>query len=191
MHAVPSRPRPGISNETFGMILFLIAEVMFFAGLVSAYVVLRLSAARWHPPGLPPLVNWVTLGNVAILAASAVTMLRAVIAVRRDDPDGLKLHALATLVLGVAFLGVQAYESARLFPVVRSDGNIFGSVFYWFGWLHGAHVLGGLILLAVVFRRAIQGRYNRYRSSGVWLAALYWWFVVIVWAFLFVALYVV
>lgn len=186
-----SRPRPGISNETFGMILFLVAEVMFFAGLVSAYIVLRLGAVRWHPAGLPPLVNWLSLSNVGILTASAGTMFLAVRAVRRDDPDGLKMHALATLLLGAAFLGVQAFEHVRLLQIVRSDGNIFGSIFYWVGWMHGAHVLGGLVLLATVFRRAIQGRYNRYRSTGVWLAALYWWFVVLVWGFLFVALYVI
>jgi heme/copper-type cytochrome/quinol oxidase subunit 3 len=49
----------------------------------------------------------------------------------------------------------------------------------------------GLVLLGRVHRQALRGRYNRYCATGVWLAALYWWFVVLVWAFLFVALYVV
>jgi heme/copper-type cytochrome/quinol oxidase subunit 3 len=47
-----------------------------------------------------------------------------------------------------------------------------------------------VILLCVVLANAIKGRYHRYRSTGVLLSSFYWWFVVIVWAFLFTTLYV-
>ncbi len=186
-----SRHSPAaISNETFGMLVFLLAEVMFFAGLVSAYIVLRSGAAEWRPAGLPPLVRGLSVSNTLLLCASAGSMLLAQLAVRRGDPAGLKMHLLVTLAVGCTFLGVQVYEFYRLLRIVPFAGNVFGSVFYTLTGLHGLHVLGGVGLLAGVLRRAARGKYGRNRATGVTLSALYWYFVVVVWVFLFLALYV-
>ncbi|MBI4604541.1 MAG: heme-copper oxidase subunit III [Planctomycetes bacterium] len=187
----PERPAQGISNETFGMILFLIAEVMFFAALVSTYIVLRNGVLVWRPANLPPLVSWISIANTATLCASAATMLLALRSVRRDDPDGLKLYLGSTLLLGCTFVAAQAYDLWRLLGFVTWRGNVFGSVFYALcGLLHGLHVLGGLAILACVTLRALRGRYHRYKATGVIAAGLYWHFVVAVWLFLFFALYV-
>jgi heme/copper-type cytochrome/quinol oxidase subunit 3 len=174
-----------MKNETFGMYLFLLAEVMFFAALASVYTVLRNSAPEWH---IAPVTS-AAYANLAVLIASGITMWLGGRAIRREDPIGLRIWLGITIVLGTAFLGAQVYEFFRLWPEIPLR-TVYGGVFYVYSALHGVHVLGGLIFLGVILIRGFQGKYNRYAHLGVALAALYWYFVVIVWVFLFLALYI-
>jgi cytochrome c oxidase subunit III len=176
---------PVMKNETFGMVLFLIAEVMFFAALASVYTVLRLGAPEWRTAP----VTTAAYANLGILLASGVAMGLGVRAIRREDPIGLRIYLAFTIALGTAFLGAQVYEFLKLGPDFPLS-TVYGSVFYVFSSLHGLHVLGGLIFLACILARGFQGKYNRYSHLGVKLSGLYWYFVVIVWVFLFLALYI-
>lgn len=179
-----------LSNETFGMIIFLVGEVMLFAGLMSSYIVLRLGADAWRPDGLPPLWRGLSLSNTVLLCVSAGSVYLASRSIRREDPGGLKLYLGITMVLGLTFVGIQVYEYQRLMKIVPLANNLFGSVFYTLGALHGVHVVAGIIILGFVLSRALRGRYHQYRATGVTVSCLYWYFVVLVWVFLFVALYV-
>ncbi len=187
----PTQPRDsGISNEAFGMLLFLVAECMFFAGLVSAYIVLRTGAAQWLPQGLPPLARGLSISNTLLLSLSGLSTILAQRAVARNDRQALQQFLAITLLAAITFVGIQAYEFDRLRTLVPTSGNIFGSVSYWYTGFHVAHVLVGVGWLARVFRNAVRGGYSRERSTGVTVFALYWYFVVLVWVFLFFALYV-
>ena len=176
---------PAMKNETFGMYLFLLAEVMFFAALASVYTVLRLGAPEW----ITAPVTAVAYANLGVLLASGVTMGLAGRAIRREDPIGLRIHLGLTMLLGTAFLGAQVYEFLRVGRDIPLS-TVYGSVFYVFSSLHGLHVLGGLIFLGSILVRGFQGKYNRYSHLGVTLAGLYWYLVVLVWVFLFLALYI-
>ena len=188
--AALQRPRGGISNEFFAMVLVIVAEVMFFGGLASAYTVLRTGAVTWRPPQTPDLVSALSIGNSVILFLSGIAVALAWRAVRRDDPAMFKFYLGTGLALGLVFVGIQGYELARLHRVVPMDGSLFGSIFYTYVGLHAAHVLGGVVLLVRVFVNALRGAYHRYRHAGVMAAAIYWLFVVAVWAFIYLALYV-
>jgi len=179
-----------VSNEQFGMVLFLIAEIMFFAGLASTYTVLRNGTAEWKPAGLTSLASGLSIANTVLLFISAGSYFLAARALRREDPNGFRLYLGFTLALATTFVGIQIVETMRLLNALPMEGNIFGSVFYTYIWLHGLHVVGGVIFLGYVFVGAFQGRYHRYRHTGVTLAGWYWYFVVLVWVFLFLGLYV-
>ena len=97
----PERParEPAVSNARLGMLVFLAFESMFFAGLLGAYLVFRLGATAWPPPGepyLPIRVTWVSTG---ILLFSSYTMRRGLRAIRQDDRDGLSRWLLVALGL--------------------------------------------------------------------------------------------
>jgi cytochrome c oxidase subunit 3 len=164
--------------------------MMFFAGLVSTYIVLRTGAVTWRPASLPPLYEGLSIPNTVLLCLSGVSMALAQLAVRRGNVGALKFSLWATMALGATFVAIQVHEFQRLMQIVPFHGNVFGSVFYALSGLHGLHVLGGVILLATVVWKASHGQYGRRRETGVIVAALYWYFVVAVWLFLFVALYV-
>ncbi len=190
MHsAVQSQPQP-ISKETVGMALFLIAETMFFAALVAAYIVLRLASPTWRPEVLAEMISPLVLGNSAVLFVSSATMFLSQRSVRRDNPSAAKLWMALTLALGLMFVGGQALEFSRLLKLVPFTGNNFGSVFYTLAGLHGLHVAGGVVFLTAIFVRLLRGRYHAYQRLGVRMAAAYWHYVALVWVFLFLALYV-
>ena len=179
-----------MSNESFGMILFLIAELMFCAGLASTYTVLRTGSANWKPEGLASLASPLAVANTVLLFVSAASYFLATRALRREDTVFFRLHLTFTLLLALTFVAVQVHEFERLMHLLPMGGNLFGSVFYTFVGLHALHVIGGVVLLGHVLFHAVRGRYNRYRHTAVTLTGWYWYFVVAVWLFVFLALYI-
>ena len=191
----PKSPAPAVSNSTFGLLLFLVTETMFFAALVAMYIVLRESApeGKWRPPGFEQMALGVPLSNLVILVISALILWWGARCLKREDPSGLKVYVAITLVCGLTFLGVQVWEFSRMLGdgVLPLDGRqVFPSVFYACAGLHGAHVLGGVVFLTVILVQSCRGRYHRYRRVPVDFACAYWYFVVIVWIFFFLILYV-
>jgi cytochrome c oxidase subunit 3 len=172
-----------------GVRLFILSEVMLFGAFFTAYFVLRAEAPAWPPladlerPGLP-LVGF----NTLLLLSSSVTMQWAVRRIGRGDAAGFKRGLLATLMLGTVFLGIQGYEFANNgFGI--SDG-VFGSTFYTLTSFHGAHVLGGLLLMGVLANRARLGLVTREHHTAVEGVSYYWHFVDVVWVVLFLTVYV-
>lgn len=186
--AVPAQTP--IDKGVLGLLVFLGTEVMFFAGLISAYTVLRAGSPVWPPPGQPRLPIVVTGINTAILLLSAFTMHLALRAARRDRRSGLLVWLTATAVLGGLFLAVQGYEWVRLvgFGMSLSSG-VFGGTFYTLIGAHGIHVLGAVVSLLIVLGAARAGCYTTENHSGVVLCEIYWMFVVALWPLLYLLVY--
>ncbi len=94
-----------------------------------------------------------------------------------------------TLVLGVIFLIGQGYDYTQL-GFTLADGT-FGTTFFTLTGFHGAHVLGGVIMLSVVLYRAMAGQFSSKHHDMVEAVSLYWHFVDVVWIVLFSLLYLV
>lgn len=182
--------RPLVSSAVLGMLMFLGAETMFFAGLVGAFLVLRLGAQVWPPPLQPRLPVEVTGINTLVLLASGLTMALALRAIRRDDRAGLGRHLGSTAVLGAAFLAVQGYEWARLvqFGLTVSSG-VYGATFYTLVGVHGVHVLGALAWVVALWAAARGGRFTARAHLPVALCRMFWSFVVLLWPVLYVLVY--
>ena len=99
----------GIPSGKLGMWLFLASEVMFFTGFLGASIVLRAGYAQWPRPG-ELLHIPIAAVNTFILLSSSMTMAMGVGAVHRSDMKRLRLFLLLTILLGLAFLGVKAFE---------------------------------------------------------------------------------
>jgi cytochrome c oxidase subunit 3 len=185
----PERP-PLVANAVLGMAMFLGAEVMFFAALVGAFLVLRLGAQVWPPPLQPRLPVEVTGVNTAILLLSGATMALALRAIGRGNQAGLPRYLGCTAGLGAVFLAVQGYEWTRLvhFGLTVSSGT-YGATFYTLIGVHGAHVLGALVWLSVVLVAARRGRFTPRTHVPVTLCGMFWFFVVFVWPVLYVLVY--
>ena len=190
----PSSPvapaEPIISNARLAVLMFLAAEAMFFAGLIGAFIVFRLSSSAWPPPFQPRLPVAVTGVNTVILLLSGFTMRLALRAVRLGRPEGLARCLLTTVLLGVLFLSIQGYEWFRLieFGLTVSSG-IYGATFYTLIGIHGLHVLGAVLWLMVVLTQARQGRFTAERCTGVETCSMYWTFVVGLWPVLYGLVY--
>lgn len=173
------------------MVLFLSTEVMFFAALISAFLVLRAEAVLWPPPGQPRLPVGVTALNTVVLLASGCTMHRALIAPRGAQTGWIRWLVL-TAGLGALFLAIQGYEWLQLIGFgLTTRSSLYGATFYTLVGAHGAHVLAALVVVLAVLRRATRGGYTPADHEGLDLCRLYWLFVVAVWPVLYVLVYLV
>ena len=99
---------------------------------------------------------------------------------------------LLTIVLGLLFTSIQAYEygHAAFAFSAANGGNVYGSIFFMATGFHGFHVIVGTIFLIVCLFRALAGHFTPQQHFGFEAAAWYWHFVDVVWLFLFVCIYV-
>ncbi len=183
-------------HHRYGMILFIASEVMFFVAWFWAYFSASLfpSAAEavggvWPPKGIEVLDPFeFPLMNTLILLLSGTTVTWAHHALIHGDRENLKRGLWLTILLGMTFTTIQAYEYSH--AAFGFAGNIYGSTFYMATGFHGFHVLVGTIFLAVCLKRAYNGDFTPTHHFGFEAAAWYWHFVDVVWLFLFLAVYI-
>ncbi len=187
----PVRPNVTIgSNAWVAVIVFLGAEAMFFAGLIGAYIVFRVSAPIWPPPFQPRLPIGITGVNTLILIASAVTMRWSLKAVRVNDHKKLIRYLVCTALLGGIFLLIQGFEWIRLIRFgLTVSSSVYGGLFYTLIGFHGLHVVGALTWLLIVFLLAERGRFSKESHVGLQTCGLYWTFVVALWPVLYSVVY--
>jgi cytochrome c oxidase subunit 3 len=175
-----------------GMIVFIVALSMFFAASIAIYLLMRQMHQPWPPKGFPALPASLWLSTLDIVFSS-ITIQGAVLAARRDDQIGLRRKLVATLLLGLGFLALQAYAWYMIWKqvvVVAADlSSTYLKMFYAITGLHAVHVLGGLVPLVMVTVAAYQGMYGRKKHAAVRYMALYWHFLDAVWCAVFVVVY--
>jgi cytochrome c oxidase subunit III len=174
----------------YGMALFIASEVMFFAAFFWAFFGAALYPVDgvWPPEGIRPFDPWdLPFLNTLVLLLSGTTVTWAHHALLENDRKGLIQGLTLTVLLGLAFTGLQAYEYSHAAFGFR-DG-IYPSVFFMATGFHGFHVIVGTIFLAVCLWRAILGHFKPDHHFGFEAAAWYWHFVDVVWLFLFVCVY--
>ena len=194
--SMPHDAHGGISNPVLGMLLFITSEVMFFGGLFAAYFSIRANAPQWPPVNpetsapfhlaILPFVGPATI----LLILSSVTCQVAVWAIRRDDRVGFLRNMTVTVVLGIVFLVMQVTD----YTILGQEGltlasGTYGTTYYTLTGFHGAHVLGGVIMLSVVLYRGMAGQFSAKHYDAIEGASLYWHFVDVVWILLFSLLY--
>jgi len=181
---------PPINNARLGVMLFIGSEGMFFAGLLSAFLVFRTGSAAWPPPFQPRLPIVVTAVNTCILLWSSYTMYRALRAIRRGNVQALADWLAITAMLGMIFLGVQGYEWVRLLQFgLTLSSSVYGALFYTLIGCHAVHVFGAGIWLLIIFGMAKKQVFSREHFVGVQVCGIYWFFVVALWPILFGLVY--
>ncbi len=186
-----ARPDTGLTNPKIGIWLFLASEVMLFGSLFSAYALLRMGAATWPDQSAVLSVPLATL-NTVILIASSATIVLALAAVRAGRLEAYRRFMGLTILGGVAFLVVKAFEYSDKFAagLVPATDN-FLALYFTLTGLHALHVVGGLVVNLYLWGPGVRlWRTDPARFTGrIEVAGLYWHFVDVVWIFLFPVLY--
>ena len=173
-----------------GMWVFLATLAVLFLAAIVGYLVVRLKATDWPPPGMPRLPAGLTVATLLLLAAS-VTIHFALRAIRVGQRAASTRWLVATLLLGVVFLGVQVWNWWGLIRLhLTAASNLYAFTFFMLTGLHAAHVIGGIALLAVVLTRCLRGRYGSGHHAGVTYAAMYVHFLDAIWLLLFAVMVV-
>lgn len=188
--AVPAPPRRRLaSNGSLGMALFVFAEVMLFAGFISAYTIVQGSAmpGMWPPPDQPRLPVARTALNTAALLASGVLLFVGGRRHRRIGAAAAQPWMLGALALGAGFVAAQGFEwVALLRHGLTLTSSQLGSFFYVIIGTHALHAVAAILALAwgVVAMRA-----RRLTESALGAIELFWYFVVLVWPLLYWKVY--
>jgi len=171
--------RPGLNQ--LGLWLFFASESFLFAALATARFYL---AGTSHPGVNQPL----GLAITSVLLLSSLTAYRAEAAMAEGDRASFLRFLLATMMLGLVFVGGVGIEwSTAEFDVSEP----YGTAFFSMTGLHASHVLSGIVMLGLVYRLGQMGHFSADHHWGVEAVIKYWHFVDVVWVFFYPALYLV
>jgi cytochrome c oxidase subunit 3 len=192
--------------STLGMWIFLITEVMFFGGMFLAYSIYRAKYPEIFAVASTSLNVYIGAANTVVLLCSSFTMVMAVRASQLGKRGGIVFWLIWTLILGMTFLGVKAYEWNEKFEMhhvpgmanfhlngvgMQGPASIFFSLYFAMTGLHAMHMVVGVGLLLTLVFQARRGKFTADYMTPVDLSGLYWHFVDIVWIFLFPLLYLI
>ena len=177
-----------VSSSIFATVIMIMTEVMFFAALISAYMIIRSGAEEWPPWGQPRLPVFATAINSLTLLASAFCLHRSVKVFSSQASQSKQLLALA-IALGIVFVSVQGYEWVQLISFgLTITSSTYGGVFYLIIGAHGLHVIGGLLALLACLRR-FNSTSKQLTIDNFRAAQIFWYFVVGVWPILYTLVY--
>ncbi len=180
------RPTPLIPSPVMGMLIFVIAEMMMFAGLISAFSIVKAGTLGWPPPGQPRLPVEATAFNTAALLASGVFLFFANRQFRRNR-NLAKRPLYTAMGLGAFFVAFQGFEWVSLIRqgLTLTSSN-HGSFFYLIVGMHGIHALAGLTVLGSAALALSRGRLAPSRFAA---CQVFWYFVVGLWPVLYFMVY--
>lgn len=182
----------GIDNRKLLMWIFLASECLFFGSLISTYLIFKGDSIVGP---LPEDVLDIPLTSTStfVLLMSSLTMVLAVFGAQHNRLGLMKGMLLATIVLGLAFLGFQVYE----FRTFGQEGlnlstNQFGASFFLLTGVHGTHVgIGVLYLGSLLVASTRRNGLGKETALHIDTAGLYWHFVDIVWIVIFTLVYLI
>ncbi|MGM0669038.1 MAG: cytochrome c oxidase subunit 3 [Gemmatimonadota bacterium] len=181
----------GLPSWKVGFWAFIGSECLFFATLISTYMVYK---GKSVVGPFPEEILDIPLTTVStfVLLMSSLAMVLALDGIQKGSRK-LTLAWLGTVILlGLIFLGFQVYEFNHFVHEGLTLGtNVFGSSFYVLTGFHGAHVAGGVIWLTTLWILAARNKLGAADSLKVEIAGLYWHFVDIVWIAIFTLVYLI
>lgn len=176
-------------NNILGFWLFLGAETVLFGTLFAAFLALR------HNIGDGPSANELfqlplVFAATMLLLTSSLTSVFAVQALHRHNKKSMLGWLIVTIVLGLAFIGLEIYE---FFHYVHEGHKFttsaFSSSFYTLVGFHGAHVAFGIVWISLVIGQVLKKGLTVVTAPKVYISAIYWHFIDVVWVFIFTVVY--
>ena len=203
-HAHALETSTGLDSRKLAIWTFIGSECMFFATLISNYLVNKgkslvgpLAHEPWTDPAtgqvMEPIIEipLVTFGT-ALLLFSSLFIVLALNGAQRGNRKMLLGWLAATLVCGMFFVGMQVYEFTHFaHKGLTLSRNMFGASFYVLTGFHGTHVTIGVIWLLTMFILALRGKITPQKAVNLEIAALYWHFVDVVWIVIFPVVYLI
>jgi cytochrome c oxidase subunit 3 len=177
------------------MWLFIISDSLTFSALLISYAYVRLETPNWPRPfEIYPAIAKSSFMTFVLLSSS-LTMVLGVNAGFRGDVKKTVRYLIATIICGIAFVGIHATEWYELIVEkhVTPWSNpwnpaapLFGGTFFGLTGLHMVHVTIGVVYLAIIAWGFGKGKYT---AEHVEVSGLYWHFVDLVWMFIFPMVY--
>jgi cytochrome c oxidase subunit 3/cytochrome o ubiquinol oxidase subunit 3 len=200
-HALEHPTSTGLDSRKLAIWTFIGSECLFFASLISTYLVYRGKSLvgpfpheAWTSPAgqhFEPIleIKLVTVGTALLLFSSLFVVIALNGAQRNRRGQFLSFLGL-TIMCGIFFVGMQVYEFTHfVHEGLKLQTNLFGASFFTLTGFHGTHVTIGVIWLITMFILGLRGKVPPSKSLNLEMAALYWHFVDVVWIVIFPVVY--
>ncbi|MEV2886092.1 cytochrome (ubi)quinol oxidase subunit III [Paenibacillus larvae] len=176
-------------NKVLGFWLFLGGETVLFGCLFATYLALRNSVGDGKTSDELFQLPMIALATFLLLTSS-LTSVFAVMALHRHRLQSMLRWLAISVVLGLAFLGLEIYE----FVEYEHEGHgfttsAFSTSFYSLVGFHGAHVLFGILWISLLIIQGSKKGLTTVTAPKFYIAALYWHFIDVVWVFIFTVVY--
>lgn len=187
-----------------GMWLFLVTEILTFAGLFVCYTVYR----YLYPEAFAEASRLLSLElgtvNTLVLITSSFTAAMAVHYAKEGQNKLVALMCGLTIAMALAFLVIKGFEYEHKFDVGQLPGryytyaglqlpgaSMFFTVYFLATGLHAIHLTIGMSILIWMTIKALRNEFGHGYYVPVELASLLWHLVDLVWIFLFPLLYLI
>ena len=192
--AVGKKPqrKPIVPSAVFGMVVFIITEVMFFSALISAYLIIRAGLAEWPPWGQPRLPIETTAFNTFLLILSAFAVFKSQKSSQQQNNSKAFQFHLGAIVLGVCFLILQGYEWFQLLQFgMTLSSSVYGALFYLIIGAHGIHILAALTAMVYAINFFKKAEFENQIHEKTLPIQILWYFVVGIWPLLYITVYLI
>lgn len=182
-----------VTGMKWGIILFIISEILFFSSFFWAFFHRRLSPSieigiQWPPLGIKPFNPLrIPILNTIILLSSGISITWAHNALTNMNFTQTIQRITLTIILGIYFTLLQILEYYEA-PFTIAD-SVYGSSFFIRTGFHGIHVIIGTVFIFISAVRAKRLHFSNNHHVGFESSAWYWHFVDVVWIFLYISIY--
>ncbi len=184
---LPTETRGIRTTSLWGMIILLLTDSMVFINLIVTYFTLRFRAPVWPPEGIEkPELVMSGIATVLLLLSSGPVQW-ADYSLEKGHAGRAKLGLIGGFILGSTFLALQVVGAFQWTFTLGS--NAYSSIFIILTSFHAAHVLTGLIMLALALLLVWMGYYRQDHRVGLQNTVLFWHFIDIIWIFVFATLH--
>ena len=180
------RRATGVPTGRLAVWWLLASEIFIFGGLIACFILFKLNGT----PGFEDAsFTSVTAGaiNTFVLLTSSLSIVLAHAAIEKGDQNKSFTYIWYTIGFGLVFLVIKTYEyTGKILHGHTITDNLFWSFYYTMTGLHALHVIGGMVIMALISFDIRKG----HNFQRVELIGIYWHFVDLVWIFLFPLLYI-
>lgn len=178
-----------IANQAFGFWLYIMSDLVLFAAIFATYAVLSHSFAG-GPTGKDLFHLPYAFGETILLLSASTTYGFAMLTMHEDRKDLVLVWLGITFLLGIGFIAMEINEFRQMIIEGNGPGRSgFLSAFFTLVGTHGAHVVFGLIWMAVMMGQIVVKGFTAPVQSRLIRLSMFWHFLDIVWVSVFTIVY--
>ncbi|HTM46093.1 MAG TPA: cytochrome c oxidase subunit 3 [Polyangiaceae bacterium] len=187
--AAPKNALPAVvADRQLGLRIFFASLCALFIATIAAVLLTRAQSESWPSERLVELRPALFVSTL-LLGLTSFAFVRAEAAIKLNRERGLLYWLWAAGGFAFLFLFTQSLNLARAWQAAGALKNLYAFTFTLLTGVHGLHVLGGFVPLALVIRGARRHEYSSSNSYGVQFCAQYWHFIGVVWLFILLVLF--
>lgn len=170
----------------------ILAEMSEFAIMFIVYFLAKVHNPEIFAKGPLRLSTMAGTANTLIMLTSSFFVVRAVIAMRANEPAICARWLWGAVISGGLYLLIKYFEYEwNTSQGLATETNIFYAVYYYITFNHFLHVGWGSAAIIWVIYRVNSGIYSPHEHEGLLNIAVYWHMIDLAWITIFPLLYVI